>query len=76
MQKSHSLIHTKLRLPSIRRSLVARPSLQEQIVQGLRGPLTLIIAPVGFGKTTLVASCVATCGMPVACLSCWGVSIV
>jgi LuxR family maltose regulon positive regulatory protein len=38
-------------------------------VQGLRGRLILIIAPAGFGKTTLVASCIASCGMPVAWLS-------
>jgi len=38
-------------------------------VQGLCGPLTLITAPAGFGKTTLVASCVTGCGMPVAWLS-------
>jgi len=29
----------------------------------------VIIAPAGFGKTTLVASCVTDCGMPVAWLS-------
>ena len=38
-------------------------------MQGLRGPLTLLIAPAGFGKTTLTASAVAGCGMPVAWLS-------
>jgi LuxR family maltose regulon positive regulatory protein len=43
--------------------------LQEQIAQGLRGPLTLITAPAGFGKTTLVVSCIASCGLPVAWLS-------
>src|SRR5512134_3581545 len=69
MQISDPLIHTKLRPPFIRRALVPRPRLQEQMVQGLRGPLTLIIAPAGFGKTTLVASCLAGCGMPVAWLS-------
>ena len=69
MQKADILIHTKLRLPFTRPELVARPRLQEQIAQGLRGPLTLITAPAGFGKTTLVASCVASCGMPVAWLS-------
>ena len=36
---------------------------------GLRGPLTLITAPAGFGKTTLVASWFAGCGMPIAWLS-------
>jgi LuxR family maltose regulon positive regulatory protein len=69
MQKADPLIRTKLRLPFTRPELVPRPRLQEQIAQGLRGPLTLITAPAGFGKTTLVTSCVAGCGMPVAWLS-------
>ncbi len=64
-----TLIRTKLRLPLIRPDLVARPRLQARIAEGLRGPLTLITAPAGFGKTTVVASCVAGCGMPVAWLS-------
>jgi LuxR family maltose regulon positive regulatory protein len=69
MEKADTLIHTKLRLPFTRLKLVPRSRLQEQIAQGLRGPLTLITAPAGFGKTTLVASCIADCGMPVAWLS-------
>ncbi len=69
MQKSDTLLRTKLHLPSMRSSLVLRPRLQEQIGQGLQGPLTLVIAPAGFGKTTLVASCVIGCGMSVAWLS-------
>jgi len=69
MQKAETLIRTKLHLPFTRQRLVSRPRLQEQIKQGLCGPLTLITAPAGFGKTTLVASCVAACGMPVAWLS-------
>jgi len=69
MQKSDSLIRTKLRLPFTRPGLVSRPRLQARLAEGLRGPLTLITAPAGFGKTTLVASCVAACGMPVAWLS-------
>jgi hypothetical protein len=67
MQKADTLIRTKLRLPFTRLELVSRSRLQEQIAHGLRGPLTLITAPAGFGKTTLVASCVADWGMPVAC---------
>ncbi|MBN1811136.1 MAG: hypothetical protein JXA14_04800 [Anaerolineae bacterium] len=39
------------------------------MAEGLRRPLTLITAPAGFGKTTLVASHIADCGMPVAWLS-------
>src|SRR5512139_3699617 len=69
MQKADPLIRTKLRLPFTRPGLVPRPRLQEQVVQGLRGPLTLVTAPAGFGKTTLAASCVTGCGMPVAWLS-------
>jgi LuxR family maltose regulon positive regulatory protein len=69
MQKADTLIRTKLRLPFTRPGLVPRPRLQEQIAQGLRSPLTLITAPAGFGKTTLVASCVTGYGMPIAWLS-------
>ncbi len=69
MQKVDPLIRTKLHQPYTRPGLVSRPRLQEQIAQGLSGPLTLITAPAGFGKTTLVASCVAGCGMPIAWLS-------
>jgi len=69
MQKADTLIRTKLRLPFTRSELVPRPRLQARIAQGLRGPLTLVIAPAGFGKTTLVASCIAACEMPVAWLS-------
>ena len=38
-------------------------------MQGLNGPLTLIIAPAGFGKTTLVTSCITGCGIPAAWFS-------
>jgi LuxR family maltose regulon positive regulatory protein len=69
MQAADTLIHTKLRLPFTRADLVSRPRLQERIRQGLRGPLTLITAPAGFGKTTLVASCIAGFRMPVAWLT-------
>ncbi len=69
MQKADLLIRTKLRPPFIRPALVPRPRLQARVMEGLRGPLTLIIAPAGFGKTTLIASCIAACGMPIAWLS-------
>ncbi|MEW5873076.1 MAG: LuxR C-terminal-related transcriptional regulator [Chloroflexota bacterium] len=69
MQQADSLIRTKLRLPFLRPELVSRPRLQARIVKGLRGPLTLVIAPAGFGKTTLVAAGAVAAGMPVAWLS-------
>jgi len=55
--------------PFIRPKLVRRPRLQEKIALGLRGPLTLVIAPAGFGKTTLIASCIKDSGMTAAWLS-------
>jgi len=55
------LLATKLYVPPVRRGLVSRPRLIERLNAGLgrdRGfarRLTLISAPAGFGKTTLVA---------------------
>jgi len=69
MQKPDLLIRTKLHLPSIQSSLVARPRLQARIAEGLCCPLTLIVAPAGFGKTTLVASGISGYEMHVAWLS-------
>ena len=69
MKKADPLLRTKLRLPFTRTELVDRPRLRERIAQGLRGPLTLITAPAGFGKTTLAASCVAGSDLPGAWLS-------
>lgn len=48
------LLLTKLFIPTIRPELVSRPHLIEQLNRGLHCKLTLISAPAGFGKTTLV----------------------
>jgi len=69
MPNIDALIRTKLRPPIIRSGLVSRPQLQEQVMQGLRGPLTMITAPAGFGKTTLVTACIAAVDMSAAWLS-------
>jgi len=69
MQKTDLLIHTKLHLPFTRPELVARARLQDQIARGLSRPLVLVIAPAGFGKTTLLASAVASLGLLAAWLS-------
>jgi LuxR family maltose regulon positive regulatory protein len=39
----------------MRFKVVARPRLVEKLTAGMRGPLTLISAPVGYGKTTLMS---------------------
>jgi LuxR family maltose regulon positive regulatory protein len=69
MNEIDALIRTKLRPPFVRSELVSRPRLQERIAQGLRRPLTLITAPAGFGKTTLVTIGVAHRGIAAAWLS-------
>jgi LuxR family maltose regulon positive regulatory protein len=53
------LLETKLYLPKLRRSLVVRPRLHEYLSQGAESKLTLISAPAGFGKTTVVADWLA-----------------
>src|SRR5512136_2399201 len=49
------LLTTKLYIPPIRPELVPRPRLIEHLNTGLSRKLTLISAPPGFGKTTLVS---------------------
>ena len=66
---SPELLSTKLFTPPVRKNLVPRPCLIERMNEGLEGKLTLISAPAGFGKTTLVSEWIASCGRPVAWLS-------
>jgi LuxR family maltose regulon positive regulatory protein len=49
------LIKTKLFIPRLRKDYVPRPQLLEKIEQGSKKTLTLISAPAGYGKTTLLA---------------------
>ena len=49
------LIATKLFVPRLRPGLVARPRLLELLRAGAESRLTLVSAPAGFGKTTLLA---------------------
>jgi LuxR family maltose regulon positive regulatory protein len=66
---SPELLSTKLFTPPVRKNLVPRPRLTEQLNEGLECKLTHISAPAGFGKTTLVSEWVGVCGRPVAWLS-------
>jgi len=50
-----SLLTVKLNLPPRVPDLTARPQLMQRLQAGLRGRLTLISAPPGFGKTSLAA---------------------
>src|SRR5438874_2467336 len=53
------ILATKLYLPPLRPNVVSRPRLLERLNEGLHRKLTLIAAPAGFGKTTLVSEWVA-----------------
>ena len=68
---STPILATKLYIPPPRPINVLRPHLIERLNDGLaRGcKLTLISAPAGFGKTTLVSEWIANCRCPVAWLS-------
>ena len=50
-----TILATKLHFPQVRSNLVLRPRLVKILDKGLHGPLTLISAPAGSGKTTLMA---------------------
>ena len=56
------LLTTKLFIPPTRPELVLRPRLIERLDGGLHRKLTLISAPAGFGKTTLVSEWVRRTG--------------
>jgi LuxR family maltose regulon positive regulatory protein len=66
-----ALLTTKLYVPPPRPDVVPRPRLLQRLNEGLRQGhrLTLVSAPAGFGKTTLLSEWVATCGRPVAWLA-------
>src|SRR5512141_2663131 len=66
---STPILATKLYIPPPRARIVLRPRLVERLNEGLQRKLTLISAPAGFGKTTLVSEWVAGCERKVAWLS-------
>jgi LuxR family maltose regulon positive regulatory protein len=63
------LLSTKLFVPTVRAQLVSRPRLVGRLNAAFEHALTLISAPAGFGKTTLLSEWVDYCGRPVAWLS-------
>lgn len=59
------ILATKLFVPPPRPKIVPRPRLIEQLNEGMPRKLTLISAPAGFGKTTLVSAWIAARAQPV-----------
>ncbi|HET8840969.1 MAG TPA: AAA family ATPase, partial [Ktedonobacteraceae bacterium] len=63
------ILTTKLYLPRLRPNAVSRPRLIERLNEGLHRKLTLVSAPAGFGKTTLVSAWAESIKRPTAWLS-------
>ncbi len=68
-QDHFPIIKTKLFRPRLRPDLVPRPHLIERLNQGLARELSLVSAPAGYGKSTLVATWLEDTGLPAAWLS-------
>jgi LuxR family transcriptional regulator, maltose regulon positive regulatory protein len=66
---STQILATKLYVPPPQPRVVLRPRLIERLNEGLRRRLTLISAPAGFGKTTLLSEWLASCERPAGWLS-------
>lgn len=66
---SPPLLATKLYRPPPRPNGMLRPHLIERLNDGLRRNLTLLAAPAGFGKTTLLSQWLDGCARPVAWLT-------
>jgi len=62
-------IRTKLHRPPVGTLHVHRQHLLERLNKRLHRPLTLVSAPAGYGKTTLVSCWLKACDFPVAWLS-------
>ncbi|MEW5869618.1 MAG: LuxR C-terminal-related transcriptional regulator [Chloroflexota bacterium] len=69
MPEAIQLLHTKLILPVLRPGLVMRARLQALLDQGLARRLTLVSAPAGYGKTTLLGNWAKSCGYALAWVS-------
>src|SRR5512147_163867 len=64
-----SLIQTKLYRPPLSPDYIPRPQLLERLDSIHARPLTLVSAPTGYGKTTLLSAWVQRCGCRAAWLS-------
>lgn len=68
---SKTILKPKLFAPTLRKNIVKRARLLDQINRGVAAghKLTVVSAPAGFGKTTLASDWLTQCGKPYAWLS-------
>jgi LuxR family transcriptional regulator, maltose regulon positive regulatory protein len=69
MLADRQILRAKLYVPRGRPGAVARSRLYERLDEGVRRDLTVVSAPAGFGKTTLLADWSRQSGLPVAWVS-------
>ena len=65
----YPILKTKLYIPQPRPDLVQRTNLIERLNKGINHKLTLISAPPGFGKTTLLSEWISQSEIPVTWIS-------
>src|SRR5215207_121276 len=58
------MMSVKFRVPAVRPRVVVRPSLVDRVSAGVHGPLTLVSAPAGAGKTVLASAWVSAAAAP------------
>ena len=63
------LVSSKLRRPPVRPGTIARASLIDRLAREDSGPIVSVVAPSGYGKTTLLAQWAARDGHPFAWVS-------
>lgn len=63
------LLQTKFHIPTLLPTLVSRPRLFAKLQTSLRGKLTLVAAPAGSGKTTLICDWLHQTALPAVWLS-------
>jgi len=64
---SPAILNTKLFIPTLRKGIVSRSKLIQKLEAGRISKLTLVSAPAGYGKTTLLAEWIKQEGL----LACW-----
>lgn len=62
-------LRAKTSIPPARPKRLERPHLLERVASGVQRALTLVVAPAGFGKTSLLAAWAGAAPLPVAWLS-------